>query len=317
GQAFTYSGVELAKAACIESQYNLYIGMTADNTVFVHPLWAYRYAGNSFTKVAESTQGPGGGRAIAVAADGTIFFAHGDGLLSAYFYDGASVTYKGSSYSHPNGTGRDVALGIDGTVFLANGTDGLRAYHYHADWFQKFDEIGHINDGGAVIGLSVAHDGTVFVAADDGLRAYSWKDSVFTKIAHQDDGVSGEDIAIAPDGTVYLAAGEHGLIAYAFSKTTTIVAEDSPVPNDFALSQNYPNPFNPSTTIKFSLPKASFVTLKIYNMLGVEVATLVEGRKPAGRHAITFKATNLASGLHYYTLTAGEYRQSRKMLLLR
>jgi hypothetical protein len=88
-------------------------------------------------------------------------------------------------------------------------------------------------------------------------------------------------------------------------------------PDDFSLSQNYPNPFNPSTAIVFQLPKESFVTLKVYNILGVEIATLVNEQKPAGVHKINFDASGLTSGLYIYKISSGNFEQTRKMLLLK
>lgn len=98
---------------------------------------------------------------------------------------------------------------------------------------------------------------------------------------------------------------------------TTSIVDERPIPTEFGLFQNYPNPFNPATTIAFSMLQSSYVTLKVYNLLGQEVATLLEAHKPAGRHAVNFDASALGSGLYYYTLTAGDFKQSRKMLLIR
>jgi len=88
-------------------------------------------------------------------------------------------------------------------------------------------------------------------------------------------------------------------------------------PNNFSLNQNYPNPFNPSTSIEFQLPKESFVTLKIYNILGVEIATLLNEQKPAGVHKINFDASGLTSGLYIYKISTGSFEQTRKMMLLK
>jgi len=88
-------------------------------------------------------------------------------------------------------------------------------------------------------------------------------------------------------------------------------------PNQFSLSQNYPNPFNPSTTIEFSLPKSEFVNLRIYNILGEEVATLVSDKLQVGNHTYQFDGSNLASGVYLYRIEAGEFQQVRKMILLR
>jgi ligand-binding sensor domain-containing protein len=89
------------------------------------------------------------------------------------------------------------------------------------------------------------------------------------------------------------------------------------VPNGYALSQNFPNPFNPSTTIEFTLPKSEFVELKVYSILGKEVVNLVSAKLQQGKHTYTFDGENLASGIYYYQLTAGDYREVKKMILLR
>ena len=95
---------------------------------------------------------------------------------------------------------------------------------------------------------------------------------------------------------------------------------------DFQLSQNYPNPFNPSTVIKYSIPSivgnghahsATEVTLKIYDILGREVATLVNKEQPAGSYEVKFESKELSSGIYFYTLRAGNYFETKKMLLLR
>jgi predicted GH43/DUF377 family glycosyl hydrolase len=93
--------------------------------------------------------------------------------------------------------------------------------------------------------------------------------------------------------------------------------EDVASPDGYVLRQNYPNPFNPSTTIEFTLPKSDFVELKVYNILGKEVATLVSNKLNSGKHTFQFSGQNLASGVYYYQLAAGEFREVKKMILLR
>jgi hypothetical protein len=88
-------------------------------------------------------------------------------------------------------------------------------------------------------------------------------------------------------------------------------------PAKFALSQNYPNPFNPTTTITYSVPQRSNVTLKVYDMLGREVMNLVTGMKDKGTYEVSFDASNLASGLYIYSISAGSFSASRKMMLLK
>ncbi len=87
--------------------------------------------------------------------------------------------------------------------------------------------------------------------------------------------------------------------------------------HSFALLQNYPNPFNPSTTIRYEIPEKRFVSLKIFDILGREVSSLVDQEKPAGIYEITFNGSTLPSGVYIYRLTAGKYSAVRKLLLLK
>jgi len=97
----------------------------------------------------------------------------------------------------------------------------------------------------------------------------------------------------------------------------TDVQDNSSNPSAYKLFANYPNPFNPSTTFTFSLPEASFTSLKIYDAIGNEVAVLVNELKSAGEHQIEFIAAGLSSGIYYYTLQAGSFIETRKMILMK
>ena len=100
--------------------------------------------------------------------------------------------------------------------------------------------------------------------------------------------------------------------------TNTSVNDKNIIPAKFSLDQNYPNPFNPSTKIQYNLSENSFVSLKVYNTIGQEVASLVNNVVPAGSHEITFDAAKLNSGVYFYTLKAGSnFVQSRKMILMK
>jgi hypothetical protein len=89
------------------------------------------------------------------------------------------------------------------------------------------------------------------------------------------------------------------------------------VPTEYALGQNYPNPFNPATEISFSLPSAERVTIVLYNVLGNDVAVVVDGQFDAGAHKVTFNAADLPTGVYMYRMTAGDFHASRKMMLVR
>jgi len=92
---------------------------------------------------------------------------------------------------------------------------------------------------------------------------------------------------------------------------------DGPMPLEYILAHNYPNPFNPTTTIKYQIPELSFVILKVYDVLGNEITTLVNEEKLAGSYQIKFDATILSSGLYFYRLQAGDFVETKKMLMLK
>ena len=97
----------------------------------------------------------------------------------------------------------------------------------------------------------------------------------------------------------------------------TAVANNGAIPSTYELLQNYPNPFNPSTGIRYRLPSRSVVTLKIFNVLGMELATLVDGIKEAGSYEVQFNATRIASGVYFYRLTAGHFTAVKKLVLVK
>jgi len=95
------------------------------------------------------------------------------------------------------------------------------------------------------------------------------------------------------------------------------VDESGSIVRTFQLKQNYPNPFNPSTTFEFSIPKAEYVSLKIYNMLGQELATIVEGNLKSGNHSYIWNASDFASGVYFYKIQTAEFQQVKKLILIK
>ncbi|MEJ2637439.1 MAG: DUF4397 domain-containing protein [Calditrichia bacterium] len=100
-----------------------------------------------------------------------------------------------------------------------------------------------------------------------------------------------------------------------FGSPTSIIDDGTAVVTNYALEQNYPNPFNPTTSISFQLPASSFVTLKVYNVIGQEIATLLNKNIPAGRHSVNFDASNLVSGMYFYKIETQSFKDVRKMML--
>lgn len=143
-----------------------------------------------------------------------------------------------------------------------------------------------------------------------------------------DNGITWENFGLDTLSIWNIVSDSHGVLfasapewqeIYKTAKSTTNIENNfyNSTPSNYNLSQNYPNPFNPSTTIEFSLPKSELVELKVYNILGKEVATLVSNKLNQGNHTYTFDGKNLASGIYYYQLVAGDYRQVKKMILLK
>jgi len=104
--------------------------------------------------------------------------------------------------------------------------------------------------------------------------------------------------------------------SYTYSSITTIKQDDN-TPDIYQLSQNYPNPFNPTTNINYKLPKTSQVELGIYNLLGQKVATLVDKKQAAGTYTVQWEASGFSSGVYYYKIEAGEFSETKKLVLLK
>jgi hypothetical protein len=100
-------------------------------------------------------------------------------------------------------------------------------------------------------------------------------------------------------------------------KTTAVENDNSKKIVAYKLLQNYPNPFNPATTISYEIPKTSFITLKVYDILGRQVKTLVNKEMNSGSYETKFDASSLTSGIYFYSLQAGSFSQSKKMILLK
>lgn len=110
---------------------------------------------------------------------------------------------------------------------------------------------------------------------------------------------------------------ERLLIHFDLIQPSTIVIKKYVEDKEYKLLQNYPNPFNPITKIRFDLPKSEKVVLKIYNVLGQEVETLLQNQIPAGYHEIEFNAQNLSTGIYFFKIEAGEFHDLKKMILIK
>jgi hypothetical protein len=113
------------------------------------------------------------------------------------------------------------------------------------------------------------------------------------------------------------AGGATGTIVKLTGIPVGISNNQNGIPDAYMLQQNYPNPFNPTTNISFSIPKAGNVELKVFDILGREAATMVNEFRPAGNYSVEFNASELSSGVYYYTIRTGEFTQTKKMVLIK
>lgn len=157
-------------------------------------------------------------------------------------------------------------------------------------------------------GLIVGELGVILRTSDGGV---SW--------VKENSGVNNSLYGVALKDSVELVVGDEGIIL----RNIVVYEPDEPsdtnetIPLFYNLSQNYPNPFNSSTTIEYSLPEQSHVIIKVYDLLGREITTLLNEAKPAGNYSVNFDGSGLTSGVYFYRLSTGEFNETKKLLLLR
>jgi hypothetical protein len=135
----------------------------------------------------------------------------------------------------------------------------------------------------------------------------------FTIASTGDVILSAETIAVIPQFFVV----QGGKLQVVSGATPVSVAAEIPIiPDEFIVHQNFPNPFNPTTTIQFDIPVEGFVTLRVVDVLGNEIAVLVKEEKPMGKYEVEFDASNLSSGVYFYRLQAGDFIDTKKMVLI-
>ncbi|MEE9430031.1 MAG: T9SS type A sorting domain-containing protein [Melioribacteraceae bacterium] len=162
----------------------------------------------------------------------------------------------------------------------------------------------------------IANGGFRHVLADTNRFFWGLRYKILNKKRNGDNGTSLSKFAEINSGL-----DEHLFLAdYKTGKEVAITGverKSNSIPQEFLLEQNYPNPFNPSTKIRYSLPSNEFVTLKIYNILGSEVATLVNQKQTSGSYEVNFNGSDLTSGIYFYQISTSKFNQVRKMLLVK
>lgn len=230
------------------------------------------------------------------------------------------------------GTGHGVYLSTDyGTSWskVNNGLTGSWVYSLAVKGNELFagtfgQGVFRSTDNGTTwTHTSLVKDVTSLFVADTTLFAGTWSQGVYRYVNSDQSwkSVGLPNVYItgfaADNGTLYASTLNNTVWRRPISELTGINEMESKIPYEFSLSQNYPNPFNPITTISYSVADPSHVELKVYDMLGREVSTLVSKYQSRGEYKIQFDAASLPSGIYIYSIKAGQFRDSKKLVLLK
>ncbi|MBK9333767.1 MAG: SBBP repeat-containing protein [Ignavibacteria bacterium] len=261
-------------------------------------------------------------------------------------YNSAGVEKWVARYNGPaNSSDYAVSITADnsGNVFVTGQSYGIGTHVDYAtikynsageeQWVNRYNGTANYTDN--AVAMDLDHSGNIYVTGNSYDTLTS---SDYTTIKYNSDGTQqwvtkyngtansddvGFSIAIDDLDNVYVTGVSMGIgtgADYAtikYSQTTGIEQIYSELPEQFSLSQNYPNPFNPSTIINYQLSMINYVSLKVYDALGREVATLVNEKQNPGTYQVEFDGSGLTSGVYFYKLTAGEFTDTKRMFLVK
>jgi len=305
--------------------YSKAYGISDDGSAIIVDIYpsAYRWT-QAGGLVDLGTLGGSSSSATGISANGSAICGHsyvsaGD-PYAFLWVDGTGMQQIGTYYSF--------ALGISGDGNTATGFETGSAGFYKAfRWTQsggfEFGIAGNFSQGNAVSG-----DGSIIVGnfGDGAFRFSNAGGLESLNLVYSSLLTTGSELStalhISYDGQFITGKGINSTTSRNEGYLLAVnglssVDESNEVPTSFTLNQNYPNPFNPSTTISFSIPEEEFVSLKVFNSLGEEVAELINETKPTGNYSVSFDASNLSSGIYFYKITAGNFSDIKKMIILK
>lgn len=221
---------------------------------------------------------------------------------------------------------------IQGNVFTIKHNPAVLEFQlpltYNSSWTQTYTSTFYLNGTPFInndFSLSTVVDayGTMTLAGGSSFEALRVRESTTflgeTDVYYLFVSKSGAQVSLFASDPNPPLSGTIALEGYSYNGpfTVTSVEHFAVTPDEYYLAQNYPNPFNPSTNISWQSPVGSYQILKVYDVLGNEVAILVNEYREAGNHTVTFNSSGLASGIYYYTLISGSQSQTKKMILMK
>ncbi len=247
-------------------------------------------------------------QSLAVNTSGEIFVGTAGGGMFKSSNNGTSFTKLSCGYE------LIWALGVtsNNTVFAGSYGDGLYRSTNGGTTFEK-------------VSLNVPYIYSIVVDASGRVYVSSWASGVFVS---EDNGATWTSMGMGGAGVsslmvsnnaknVFVGTKEGKVFMSSVDGKVTTVNSEEEIPTKFELNQNYPNPFNPATTIQFAIPEAGNYSLRIYDILGQEVVTLIDGQLNIGMHKVNFDASRLSSGMYIYKLTGNNVNLTKKMILMK
>jgi len=309
-----------------------------------------KYNSNGDTLWVRRYNGPGNSdddaTSFAVDGSGNVYVTGSSYGSGTSYYDYATIKYNSNGdtlwvrrYSGPeNGLDNASSLAVDGSgnVYVTGLSYGVGTssdyatikYNSNGDtlWVRRYNGPGNSYD--KATSLAVDGSGNVYITCNsDGIVTVKYSSTGNEEWAsHYGTDYPRFPYGIRVDKTGNVYVGGNTMISRSTSFYTTIKYVQTPtaveerstsVPSNFSLEQNYPNPFNPTTTISYQLPISSKVTLRIYDLLGREVATLVNQEESAGWKEVEWDASSIASGIYFYKLQANNFIETKKMLIIK
>jgi len=249
------------------------------------------------------------------------------GLFTAYYPQIAYTTNGGLNWAIRTLPGYDIYTRVIGFRYdnqfgmvAAFGTAGYGYIYRTTNSGVSWSPVSSLSYHFLERGVWVPETSVWYYARDDSIGKSSDNgDSWFTMYSAENDALFGID-AVKQDSRIYAwAITYNGLILKCLDTAVTIgiTPLSGKVPSAFKLGQNYPNPFNPTTTISFDIPKHSFIRLFVYDVLGRQVALLIEQDMNPGSYEVKFDGKNYSSGVYFYKLTADEFSETKKMVIIK